>query len=208
MRIKFCIFFCMYLIIISCDSKKEIKVNDCECLEIFMDEPLYGIKDYDSRKKCLDKWIYEIDKKHYKSNNLGVYNDPAQFYDEICGKKNKTEKNLDNFKTTINDNDSKRNSLNEISNSKYSYSKEKTLTGYYIDYEEGDLVHYYFKDESGTEFDFSEIPNKFNLTDGNGQLNKDYLNKKFKIKWKKLTPLANGEYDYEFNKIISIELLN
>lgn len=91
--------------------------------------------------------------------------------------------------------------------SKFSESEEKSLIAKYTGYEESDLVYYNFTDSEGNHYDFSEIPNDYKLVDENIQASKVYINKTFKITWKSLTPLTNGEYDYPYNKIVSIQLL-
>lgn len=84
--------------------------------------------------------------------------------------------------------------------------EENTLKVRFVGYEESDLPHYLFKDSKGKKYDFSVIPNKFSLVDENGQINQKYLNQIFKIQWDSVKPKSNGEYDYPYNEIKTIEI--
>lgn len=85
-------------------------------------------------------------------------------------------------------------------------SEEKTLKARFIGYTESDLPHYLFKDSKGKTYDFSVIPNDFNLVDENGRVNQKYLNEIFKIQWDSVKPKSNSEHDYPYNEIKTIEV--
>ncbi len=164
--------------IFSCKDVASLNVDDCECLDIFLDEPISGVKDYEKRTKCLEKWNFEIKNKNYKSENLGVYNDPAQFFDEKCHNQTKT-------------------SANQIDS-----LKSNTINAKFVNYEYIENDSYTFIDDNGKEYYFTDIPETYNLIGDNGP-NKLYVNKKFNIHW--IT--VEGEYDYPVNKITKIELI-
>lgn len=95
----------------------------------------------------------------------------------------------------------KKNSVNiNENNEKINYLSFKN-------YEESDLVYYIFEDDKGTSYNFSSIPNTYKLIDENNNINQQYLNKKFKIKWKAIAG-TDEEFGYPYNEIISIELIN
>ncbi len=95
----------------------------------------------------------------------------------------------------------KKNSVNiNENNEKINYLSFKN-------YEESDLVYYIFEDDKGTSYNFSSIPNTYELIDENNNINKQYFNKKFKIKWKAVAG-TDEEFGYPYNEIISIELIN
>ena len=86
-------------------------------------------------------------------------------------------------------------------------SDDKSIIVKFIGYEESDMPYYYFK---GTRSDtntyhFSVIPKKYDLVDENGQVNQKYINRFFKIELVSVNSKTNGEYDYPYNKIKSIE---
>ena len=95
----------------------------------------------------------------------------------------------------------KKNSVNiNENNEKINYLSFKN-------YEESDLVYYIFEDDKGASYNFSSIPNTYKLIDENNNINQQYFNKKFKIKWKAVAG-TDEEFGYPYNEIISIELLN
>jgi hypothetical protein len=95
----------------------------------------------------------------------------------------------------------KKNSVNiNENNEKINYLSFKN-------YEESDLVYYIFEDDKGASYNFSSIPNTYKLIDENNNINQQYLNKKFKIKWKAIAG-TDEEFGYPYNEIISIELIN
>jgi uncharacterized protein (TIGR02145 family) len=85
-------------------------------------------------------------------------------------------------------------------------NEEKNNILVFKNYEEGDLVHYIFEDANGKSFDFSSLPKTYKLIDENNNINPQYLNKKFKIKWKAVLD-NGGEASYPYNEIITIELI-
>jgi hypothetical protein len=98
------------------------------------------------------------------------------------------------------------NELNIQKNNEDNLKGEKIEYLFYKNYEEGDLVHYIFEDANGKSFDFSSLPKTYKLIDDNYNINPQYLNKKFKIKWKAV-PDSGGEDSYPYNEIITIELI-
>jgi len=86
-------------------------------------------------------------------------------------------------------------------------SEDKSIIVKFIGYEESDMAYYCFK---GTRADtntyyFSVIPNKYDLVDENGEVNQKYINRFFEIEWDSVVPKTNGEYDYPYNEIKTIE---
>jgi hypothetical protein len=83
---------------------------------------------------------------------------------------------------------------------------EKNLIARFIDCQVGDLIHYIFEDSNGQQFDFSAMPDNYKLIDNNYNVNPEYENKQFVIKWKAV-PDSGGEDSYPYNEIITIELI-
>ena len=81
-------------------------------------------------------------------------------------------------------------------------SNTYSMRGIFIKYEwiENDL--FTFRDEEGNEIYFTDVPQNCVLFNENG-VNKNYYNKKFKIKW----VVDNQSYDYPINKITQIEFI-
>ena len=182
MLVKQIIFLLFSVCYISCKDVAQTNVDDCECLEIFLDEPISGVKDNYNRSKCIEKWTFEIKNNNYKSENLGVYNDPAQFFDELCENQNKSLHQKESLQSNI--------------------EKANILVAEFVNYEWLENDNYTFKDENGKEYYFTDIPETYNFIGDNGP-NKLHVNKKFKIYW--IT--VEGEYDYPINKITKIELI-
>lgn len=83
---------------------------------------------------------------------------------------------------------------------------EKILIAKFIGYQESDLIYYIFEDNNGEQIAFSVLPNKYKLIDNNYNVNPEFDNKEFKIKWKAV-PDSGGEDSYPYNEIITIELI-
>jgi len=81
-------------------------------------------------------------------------------------------------------------------------SSSNSMVGVFIKYEwiENDL--FTFRDEEGNDIYFTDVPQNCVLFNENG-VNKNYYNKKFKIKW----VVDNQSYEYSINKITQIELI-
>jgi hypothetical protein len=82
-------------------------------------------------------------------------------------------------------------------------SKTNTMIGIFINYEWIENDMFTFKDEKGNEVYFTDVPENCIIYNKNG-VNKNYYNKKFKIKW----VVDNQSYEYPINKITQIELIN
>jgi len=88
----------------------------------------------------------------------------------------------------------------------YWIKDEKVIIAKYKGYEEGDLFHLIFQTINGDEYDFSEFPTACPYIDENNQIKSEYIDQLFKINWQSLEPKRNGEFDYPYNRITSIEL--
>jgi hypothetical protein len=96
---------------------------------------------------------------------------------------------------------------------RYTIGPLQKVKAKFVGYEEGDLVHYIFEDEVGNSYEFSVIPNTYQLVVNNSTSeygvapNNKYLNKTFALSWKHLEPKYNEEMEYPFQVVLNIELL-
>ena len=81
-------------------------------------------------------------------------------------------------------------------------SKSNNMIGIFIDYEWIENNMFTFKDEKGNKIYFTGVPENCVLFNENG-VNKNYYNKKFKIKW----VVDEQSYEYPINNITQIELI-
>jgi hypothetical protein len=128
-----------------------------------------------------------------------AYKNKTDLQKKIILLKQKSSKNETKFSHPSGIDENKQDTSTDI-------NVEKILIARFIDCQVGDLIHYIFEDYNGQQFDFSTLPDNYKLIDNNYNVNPEFVNKKFKIKWKAV-PDNGGEESYPYNEIITIELI-
>jgi hypothetical protein len=167
-----------------------------------------------------DKIYFKMTANSYKNSNesrVNVYLDNGKFPEEISVYKNDIRfeniievrymrNRFEDFKTntilTRYISESLLNPKQDTPMNSERESKSNNIIGIFIKYEWIENDMFTFIDEKGNEIYFTDVPENCVLFNENG-VNKNYYNKKFKIKW----VVDNQSYEYPINKITQIELI-